>query len=180
VHQECTKKWLRRAGVGWGVAPKRFAGNVKTKHLRPFRWSRRVEQLLPAFPHLFAATSRNRDLCLRADRRDGRSPQFVPFQHVNAIRVQDGGEPVRDQYRDGVAAHGHTPNGLADLSLPLSKNQATKSLRRTPAIAAGAEAGARDREPLLFSSRNLHPAFANLRVEPVIGSQEQTFDSGLT
>ena len=26
---------------------------------------------------------------------------------------------------------------------------------------------------------DLDPAFANLRVEPVVGSQEQTFDSGL-
>ena len=39
------------------------------------------------------------------------------FQNVNAIRVQDGGEAVRDQYRDGVPAHGDISNRLADLFL---------------------------------------------------------------
>jgi hypothetical protein len=29
VHRECTKNWLRRAGVGCGVTPKRFAGNIE-------------------------------------------------------------------------------------------------------------------------------------------------------
>jgi len=40
-----------------------------------------------------------------------------PLQYVNAIRVQDGREPVGDQYRDRVSAHGDIPNGLADFFL---------------------------------------------------------------
>jgi len=51
VRREYTKNWLRCAGVGCGVAPKRLQ-ETSNHDLRTFRRSRRVEQLLPALPHL--------------------------------------------------------------------------------------------------------------------------------
>src|SRR5438067_11697867 len=100
-----------------------------------------------------------------------------PFQYVNAIRVQDGREPVGDQYRDRVSAHGDIPNGLADFFLRQRIKRRGSFVEHQQLRPA--QKSARDREPLLFSSRNLHPAFAYLRVEPVVGAQEHTFDSGL-
>src|SRR5258708_39268583 len=145
--------------------------------LRPSRRSRRVEQLLSALPHLLPPH--------RAVETFAREQIFVtaplynspPFQYVNAVRVQDGRQPVGDQYRDRVSAHGDIPNGLADFFL----RQGIKRRRRfvEHQQLRPAQKSPRDREPPLFSSRNLHPAFANLRVEPAVSSQEQTFDSGL-
>jgi hypothetical protein len=64
---------------------------------------------------------------------------------------------------------GHISACLCRLPNQLRAGRITSAVRALTSV----------REPPLFSSRNLHPAFANLRVEPVIGSQEQTFDSGL-
>src|SRR5260370_17648064 len=100
-----------------------------------------------------------------------------PFQYVNAIRVQDGREPVGDQYRDRVSAHGDIPNGLADFFL----RQRIKRRRRfvEHQQLRPAQKSARDREPLLFSSRNLHPAFANFRLEPTLISLYHPFPPSL-
>src|SRR6266403_1477490 len=144
-----------------------IAGGVSIDLQDTFHRSRRVEQLLPAFPHLLPPHRAIETFACEQIFVAAALHNSSPFQHVNAIRVKDGGEPVRDQYRDGVAAHGHIPNGLADLFLRQrikrrSRFDEHQQLRP-------AQKSARDREPLLFSSRNLHPAFANLRVEPVVG-----------
>jgi len=43
------------------------------------------------------------------------------FQDVDAIRVEDCGKAMRDQYRDGIAACSHVSNRLAYLILPLNE-----------------------------------------------------------
>src|SRR5258708_39014705 len=93
-----------------------------------------------------------------------------PFQYVNAIRVQDGREPVRDQYRDRVSARGDIPNGLADFFLRQRIKRRGRFVEHQQLRPA--QKSAPDRKPLLFSSRNPPPAFAYLRVAPVIPSQQ--------
>src|SRR5437868_14895369 len=83
---------------------------TSNQDLRPFRRSRRVEQLLSALPHLLPPH--------RAIETFARELIFVmatlynspPFQYVNAIRVQDGRDPVGDQYRDRVTSQVDIPN----------------------------------------------------------------------
>src|SRR5438105_15943797 len=97
-----------------------------------------------------------------------------PFQYVNAIRVQDGREPVGDQYRDRVSAHGDIPNGLAEFLLRQRIKRRGRFVEHQQLRPA--QKSARDREPLLFSSRNLDPDFAYLPVDPVARSHEQTLE----
>jgi hypothetical protein len=99
------------------------------------------------------------------------------LEDVDAVGVQDGREPVRDEHGDRVAAGGDVADGVDDALLGERVQRRRRFVEhqqvRTP------QQGAGDRQPLLFAAGDLDPAFADDRVEPVRGAREQAVAGGL-
>jgi len=127
---------------------------TSNQDLRPFRRSRRVEQFLSALPHC-CRTSRI-ETCSRVDLRDSRSLQFAPVP-IRKCNPRAGWVESRWAINIVIASRLTATSRMVSLISSSSKNQATRSLRRTPAIAAGAER-ARAIESRCFSPPETSPA----------------------
>src|SRR5262245_49100069 len=93
------------------------------------------------------------------------------LEHVDAVGVHHGREPVGDQDGQQVAALRDVPDRAGDLLLGEGVQGGGRLVEDQQVRAA--QQRTRDREPLLLPPGDLHAALADEGVEPLVGARQQ-------
>src|ERR1035437_10209059 len=99
------------------------------------------------------------------------------LQHVDAVGMKHGGEPVGNQAGDGIAAGGDVAYGLADLLFGERVERGSGFIEDQQLRLAQQCAG--DRQALLLAARDLDATLADHRVQTLAGAPQQPLHGGL-
>ena len=114
-------------------------------------------------PHRVVEALELEQLVVAADFDDA-----AALEHVNAVGVHDGRQPVRDEDRDDIGRRRDVAHRAADLFFGERVERRRRFVEHQEMRPA--EQRARDREALLLAAGDLHAAFADHRVESLVGA----------